>query len=137
MDGETMAKNESNADKTAHLISKDGENWFTGISSYSADLEDIDADDTARSETGKMIRNRLRPKVIKLSVTHRIDASQVAALAEMIGDETVELTVFCPASEAAEDGFVTSEFYVSKITTRMISLSGVSWWEVSYNAIQV
>lgn len=132
-----MAKNETNADKIAHLISKDGENWFPGISSYSADLEDIDADDTARSETGKMIRNRLRPKVIKLSVTHRIDADKVAEIAEAIGDETVELTVFCPASESANEGFVTSEFYVSKISTRMISLSGISWWEVSYNAIQV
>lgn len=132
-----MAKNESSADKTAHLISKDGK-WFPGISSYSADLEDIDADDTARSETGKLIRNRLRPKVIKLSVTHRINANRVAELAEMIGDTTVELTVFCPASESAsENGFVTAEFYVSKISARMISLSGVSWWEVSYNAIQV
>lgn len=124
-------------DKTAHLISKNGE-WFPGISSYSADLEDIDADDTARSETGKMIRNRLRPKVIKLSVTHKLDADRVKTTAEAIGDATVELTVFCPASEFADEGgFVTAEFYVSKITTRMISLSGVSWWEVSYNAIQV
>lgn len=123
-------------EKNAHLIAKGGE-WFPGVSSYSADLEDIDADDTARSETGKLIRNRLRQKVIKLSVTHRIDAEKVAALAEKIGDETVKLMVFCPASEFANEGYVTAEFYVSKITTRMISLSGVSWWEVSYNAIQV
>lgn len=132
-----MPQEETTKGKTAHLISKDGE-WFPGVSAYSADLEDIDGEDTARSESGKLIRNRLRPKVIKLSVTHRLEADEVATVAEEIGDATVELTVFCPASEFAdEDGFVAAEFYVSKITTHMISLSGKSWWEVSYNAIQV
>ncbi|MCM1335311.1 MAG: hypothetical protein NC084_12860 [Bacteroides sp.] len=131
-----MAKDEESADRAAHLIAKDGE-WFPGIASYSADLEDIDADDTARSETGKLIRNRLRAKVIKLSVTHKLDGDRVAKVARDIGDATVELTVFCPASEAAEEGYVTAEFYVSKISSRMIVLSEKSWWEVSYNAIQV
>lgn len=130
-----MPNNETK-EKTAHLISIDGE-WFPGIASYSADLEDIDADDTARSETGKLIRNRLRAKVIRLSVTHRLDADKAAEVAQRVGGATVELTVFCPASEDANGGFVTSEFYVSKITARMISLSGKSWWEISYNAIQV
>ncbi len=130
-----MTENETK-EKTAHLISKNG-TWFPGIASYSADLEDIDTDNTVRSETGTMFRKRLRAKVIKLSVAHRVDAVKCAEISEMVGDETVELKVFCPASKDAVEGFVTSEFYVSKITTSMISLSGESWWEVSYNAIQV
>lgn len=131
-----MAKNETNEVKTAHLIAKDG-NWFPGVSSYSAALEDIDSNSTGRSEEGTLIRHRTRDKVIKLSVTHKLDADKVAEISEKVGDETVELTVFCPASKDAVDRFVTDKFYVSKITTRLISLSGESWWEASYNAIQV
>ena len=133
-----MAENETNEIKTAHLISKDGENWFPGISDYAADLEDIDAEETARSEEGVMFRKLIRQKVIKLSVKHKSESYNVTKIAKEIGSKTVELTVFCPASELAnENGFVSSEFYVSKISTRLISLSGKSWWEVSYNAIQV
>ncbi|MDE7233486.1 MAG: hypothetical protein K2N29_00310, partial [Ruminiclostridium sp.] len=79
--------------------------------------------------------------LLKQDSVHFTKATEIAQqrviFKGMIGDATVELTVFCPASESAEEGFVTSEFYVSKITTRMISLSEASWWEVSYNAIQV
>lgn len=120
----------------AKIVKKDGE-WLPKISSYSISLEDIDSEDTTRSESGKLIRKRLREKVIKLSITHIADADTIAAIAQKIGDTTVELTVLCPASPNASDGFVDSEFYVSKITTEMISLQGKSWWKVSYNAIEV
>lgn len=121
----------------AAQIIKVGEEWLPKISAYSISLEDIDTDDTTRSESGKMIRKRLREKVIKLSITHIADADTIAAIAQKIGDTTVELTVLCPAREDAEKGYVTAEFYVSKITTRMIALQDKSWWEVSYNAIEV
>lgn len=121
----------------AAKIIKVGEEWLPKISAYSISLEDIDSDDTTRAESGKMIRKRLRPKVIKLSVTHIADADTVTAIAQKIGDTTVELTVHCPARDDAVSGFVTSTFYVSKISTKMIALQNKSWWEVSYNAIEV
>lgn len=122
--------------KTAHIIQAGG-TWLPGISSYSISLEDIDSEDTTRSESGKMIRRRLRAKVIKLSVTHLVDMDKMAAIAEKIGETTVELKVYCPARSDAVNGYVTANFYVSKVTTRMIVLQEKSWWEVSYNAIEV
>ncbi len=124
------------ANQNAHIV-KSGDEWLPKISTYSISLEDIDSDDTTRSESGKLIRKRLRKKVIKLSITHIADGDSIAAIAQKIGDTTIELTVLCPASEEAVENYVASEFYVSKITTEMISLQGKTWWKLSYNAIEV
>lgn len=122
--------------KTAQIIQAGG-TWLPGISAYSISLEDIDSEDTTRSESGKMIRRRLRAKVLKLSVTHIVDMDKMVTITEKIGETTVELKVYCPARSDAVSGYVTATFYVSKITTRMIVLQDKSWWEVSYNAIEV
>ncbi len=121
----------------AAKLVKIGDAWLPGISAYRIDLEDIDSADTARSETGKMQRSVLRKKVKKLSLTLAVTRDELAEIAKLVAEDTAEMQVYCPADPDAKDGFVTSEFYVSKISADMITLSGKNYWRLNFNAVEV
>lgn len=117
---------------------KVGDNWICGITKFKIDMEDLDGEGTTRSENGTMHRERIREKVKKLFLTCTNDDEEVLAVAEMVQDTVVEMTVFCPGDPTAEDYYKTSMFYVSKISVELLNLSdGRGWWSVSFNAIEV
>lgn len=120
----------------AHLV-KVGEAWLPGISQYNVNLEDIDSDDTARSETGVMVRSVIRKKVKKLSFTCKVSDTQLAAICELLSGDTAEMTVFCPADDAATDKYITSTFYVSKMSMQMLKFANECYWTLTYNAVEV
>lgn len=119
-------------------IIKIGNTWLPGIATYKIDMEDIDGEGTSRSETGTMHRERLRKKVKKLFVTCTNDDPEVLGVADMVKDDTVEMTVLCPGDIEAEGYYRTSAFYVTKISTELVHLGeNRRIWSVSFNAIEV
>lgn len=131
-----MADEETEA-YVAKIIQVDG-TWIPKIATYSVDMEDIDAEGTSRSESGKMHREVLRKKVKKLSVTCTHDNATILAVADMLKGDTVDMTVLCPGDVNATDFYATGTFYVTKISTGLMHLSGNrAVWSVSFNAIEV
>lgn len=115
-----------------------GDVWLPKISTYSVDMEDIDGEGTSRSEAGIMHREVLRKKVKKLSVTCTHDNATILSVADMLKGDTVDMTVLCPGDVNATDFYATGTFYVTKISTGLMHLSGNrAVWSVSFNAIEV
>lgn len=69
---------------------------FTPISprSYAVQRSDLDSEDSGRSETGKMFRNRIRAGVYKIQVTWRVNRSQLSAIANAISPDSFSATFF-------------------------------------------
>lgn len=126
-----------NRPNVAKLL-KIGDKYVVGIAKYHVDMEDIDSEETTRDETGEMHRKPLRKKVKKLSVTCTQDDDEVLSVATLVEDDTFEATLFCPGDPSASDFYVTSTFYVTKISIDLMRFrdnKGV--WSVSFNAVEV
>lgn len=122
----------------AKLI-KIGETYIPGITKYKIDMEDLDGEGSGRSETGVMHREVLRKKVKKIFVTCTQDDAEALNVAELVAGDTVEMTVFCPGDETAEDYYKTCTFYISKLSIDLLALSNGAdgLWSVTFNAIEV
>lgn len=117
---------------------KVGNTYIPGITKYKIDMEDLDGEGTSRSETGVMHREVIRKKVKKISISCTQDDEEVLKVAELVEGNTVEMTVFCPGDETAENGYKTSNFYISKLSIDLLLLTGEQGlWTVAFNAIEV
>ena len=123
--------NNASENDTSGLVRVDGEP-LPGIYSYKIDLEDIDGAESGRSETGVMHRNVLRSRVKKIYVGMKLSDGQMSAISNIIEQGTsLEMTVYVPGG-SGESG----TFYISKLSANMIKFAEVSWWELSFNAIE-
>lgn len=122
----------------ANIISVDGTN-LPHVREYTFTLEDIDGDNSTRTEAGIMHREIIRKNVYHGSFVHICTETEMTDICEALmgGDSTIEVTVLCPGK--AENTF---EAYVSKLETKLILYEGQagtveSWWQVSYQLIEV
>lgn len=124
--------------KHVSKLIKIGDKYIPGITKYKIDMEDLDGEGSGRSETGIAHREVVRKKVKKLFVTCSQDDEEVLEVAELIKGDTVEMTVFCPGDETAENFYKTSTFYITKLSIDLVTLSDdEGWWTVSFNAVEV
>lgn len=77
---------------------------FTPISprSYAVQRSDLDSEDSGRSETGVMFRNRIRAGVYKIQVTWRVNRSQLSAIANAISPDSFSVTFFDPTTASTK-----------------------------------
>ena len=122
----------------APIISVNGE-WLPGVVGFDCKCADIDREGTTRSEAGIMHRDILRPRVVSAQITHKVDVEGMVAITTALAPaEETDMTVLCPASPNASDGYVSAAFYVSEIETNLIWISEYEqWWEVSYQITEV
>lgn len=125
-------------DTMADIISVSGTN-LPHVREYTFTLEDIDGDNSTRTEAGIMHREIIRKNVYHGSFVHICTETEMTDICEALmgGDSTIEVTVLCPGK--AENTF---EAYVSKLETKLILYQGQSgneesWWQVSYQLIEV
>lgn len=124
----------------ANILQIDGV-WLPGIREYNVTLEDIDSENSKRAEDGTMHREVLRPNVYHASVVHMVGETDMIAICEAVkADAVIEITALCPG----KDQLPTSTFYayVSKLDTQLVlyeNQAGVeeSWWQVSYQLVEV
>lgn len=116
-----------------------GDTWLPGISKYDYKCADIDREGTTRSEAGVMHRDILRPRVVSAQVAHMVNSEDMYLITTLLAPAaSIAMTVLCPSSPNATDGYVASEFYISEVNASLVWLDDAQlWWEVSYSLIEV
>lgn len=120
---------------TANIV-KIGETLIPGICSYEIALSDIDSRDTARSEAGVTKRKVIRKEVKRLSVGCKIPENQLQQVCDMLKEDTVEMTVYCPAATDSTNGYITGTFYVKEKKVKMLSFGSHKYWTLNFTAME-
>lgn len=134
-----MPENNNDPVTCAEILQVGGD-WLPKIREYNFVLEDIDGENSTRSESGIMHREILRSNVYHASVVHICgEAEMIDICTALKNDETIEVTALCPGKG---DPYDTFDAYVSKLETQLIlyeNQAGVteSWWQVSYQLVEV
>jgi hypothetical protein len=67
---------------------------------YGVTLQDIDSANTARTETGLLIRDRIRGGVYKLNVTWLVKHAQLKTITDAISSDKFQVTFFDPTANS-------------------------------------
>lgn len=110
---------------------------FTPISpkSYGVQRSDLDSEDSGRSETGVMFRNRIRAGVYKIQVTWRVNRSQLSAIATAISPDSFSATFFDPTTASTK----TCTMYAGDRSATMVlnaDTAAETLWDLSVNFIE-
>lgn len=133
-----MADNEEST--AVHILQVEGV-WLPGIREYNVTLEDLDSENSKRTEDGTMHREILRPNVYHANVTHIVKETDMITICEAVkADAVVEVTALCPGK--GETPSSTFDAYVSKLNTQLIlheTQAGAleSWWQIDYQLVEV
>lgn len=65
---------------------------------YTVTLQDIDSANTARTETGELIRDRIRGGVYKIGVTWLVEHAQIKTITDAIAADKFSVTFFDPTT---------------------------------------
>ncbi len=65
---------------------------------YTVTLQDIDSANTARTETGVLIRDRVRAGVYKIEVTWLVEHTQIKTITDAIAADKFQVTFFDPTT---------------------------------------
>lgn len=115
-----------------------GGTYVPGITKYNVSMEDLDGEGTTRSEAGIMHREVIRKKVKKLTVNCTHDDPEILSVASLVEGDTFDAEIFCPGDPAAVNNYISTQFYVSKITIDlMLFKDGKGIWSVAFNAVEV
>lgn len=102
-------------------------------SKYSVELSDMDGENSNRSETGYMNRDRVRAGIYKLKLGWtNLTTKETNALLNAVSPESVTITFFF-------GGNVSAEMYVGNRTIDMKSNNddGNCYWDVSFNMTEM
>lgn len=116
--------------------STDNTNWtlMKSPSTYQINWEDLDVDSYRSVTTGNLIRNVLKRRWAKISMSWSVlKDSEVSQICQAVNKDTVYFKVKSPAWES--NGFLTFKGYVSKIETEL--LEGVIGYGLSFNIVQM
>lgn len=126
----------------AEILQIDGE-WLPGIREYNYRLEDIDSEDSNRSEGGYMHRNVLRASVYNATVTHMVTLEEMTQICEAVKAETtIPVNALCPGKESG-GAYAEMDVYVSKLDVQLVLYkppegeTEESWWQVNYTLVEV
>lgn len=65
---------------------------------YNVTLQDIDSANTARTETGELIRDRIRAGVYKIGVTWLVEHTQIKTITDALAPDKFQVTFFDPTT---------------------------------------
>lgn len=118
----------------AHFIQVDG-TWLPGVREYNFVLEDIDGDDSNRSEDGVMHRTVIKQSVYHASITHICNETNMEAICAAVKTNIeFEATVLCPGRGSPTE---TMTVYCSKLDAHFVTNTSGDWWQVSYQLVEV
>lgn len=67
---------------------------------YSVALQDIDSANTGRTETGLLVRDRVRGGVYKIGVTWLVEHTQLKTITDAISSDKFQVTFYDPTSNS-------------------------------------
>ncbi|MGN0620561.1 MAG: DUF6711 family protein [Porcipelethomonas sp.] len=105
--------------------------------SYSVQRSDLDSENTSRSESGILNRERIRFGVRKIQVSWIKAHSEIQAIVDALSPDRFNVTFYDPYNP---DGYYSSaQMYAGDITTTMTLIKddmGKSLWETSCSLVQ-
>jgi hypothetical protein len=100
---------------------------------YSVTLQDIDSENTRRTEAGILTRDRVRAGVYKIQATWKVNKSELIIITDAVKPAQFAVTFFDPTTSTNP----TRPMYVGDRMARLIHLeSGQSLWELSLSLIE-
>ena len=100
---------------------------------YSVTLQDIDSENTRRTEAGVLTRDRVRAGVYKIQATWKVNKTDLKKITDAVSPAKFSVTFFDPTTSSNP----TKDMYVGDRTANLIHLeSGQSLWELSLSLIE-
>ena len=100
---------------------------------YSVTLQDIDSENTRRTEAGVLTRDRVRAGVYKIQATWKVNKTGLKKITDAVSPAKFSVTFFDPTTSTNP----TRPMYVGDRTARLIHLeSGQSFWELTLSLIE-
>jgi len=100
---------------------------------YTVTLQDIDSENTRRTEAGILTRDRVRAGVYKIQATWKVNKTDLKKITDAVSPAKFSVTFFDPTTSSNP----TKDMYVGDRTARLIHLeSGQSLWELSLSLIE-
>ena len=100
---------------------------------YSVTLQDIDSENTRRTEAGILTRDRVRAGVYKIQATWKVNKTDLKKITDAVSPAKFSVTFFDPTTSTNP----TRPMYVSDRTARLLHLeSGQSLWELTLSLIE-
>ena len=100
---------------------------------YSVTLQDIDSENTRRTEAGVLTRDRVRAGVYKIQATWKVNKTDLKKITDAVSPAKFSVTFFDPTTSTNP----TRDMYVGDRTARLLHLeSGQSLWELTLSLIE-
>lgn len=100
---------------------------------YTVTLQDIDSENTRRTEAGILTRDRVRAGVYKIQATWKVNKTDLKKITDAVSPAKFSVTFFDPTTSTNP----TRPMYVGDRMARLIYLeSGQSLWELSLSLIE-
>ena len=100
---------------------------------YSVTLQDIDSENTRRTESGILTRDRVRAGVYKIQVAWKVNKADLKKITDAVAPAKFSVTFFDPTTSSNP----TKDMYVGDRTANLIHLeSGQSLWELTLSLIE-
>ena len=100
---------------------------------YSVTLQDIDSENTRRTEAGILTRDRVRAGVYKIQATWKVNKTDLKIITDAVKPAQFAVTFFDPTTSTNP----TRPMYVGDRTANLLHLeSGQSLWELTLSLIE-
>lgn len=107
-----------------------------GLYKYEVGKADIDSENTKRTETGLLVRDRVRAGVYKIEAGFRVTTTQLKTITDAISPASFSVTFFDPTSSAN----VTKTMYAGDKKAELVhynnSVPNNSLWELSVSLVE-
>lgn len=103
---------------------------------YSVTLQDIDSENTQRTETGLLIRDRVRAGVYRIQVTWQVEHPKIKTITDAVAPAKFTVTFFDPTTNT----YPTKEMYSGdrsgELKVYKASNPSDSLWELSVSLVE-
>lgn len=69
-------------------------------SKYNVTLQDIDSENTSRTETGQLVRDRIRASVYKIEIAWQVEHSQIKIITDALSPAKFSVNFYDPTTNA-------------------------------------
>ncbi len=99
---------------------------------YKVTQMDLDGENTTRSETGVLTRDRIRAGIYQIDLAFKIDKAEIVSFASAISGESIGVTFFDPTSATTQ----TATMYPGNKSAELMSYKDGSeddsYWDYSF-----
>lgn len=100
---------------------------------YKVTLQDLDSENTTRSETGLLTRDRIRAGVYELEISWRVNREELQLITDALSPAKFSVTFFDPTSSSLK----TADMYAGDRQGNLLFMhAGQSLWELSCSLMQ-